>query len=161
MSGKWYQKNMRVQYKDTDQMGIAHHGNYVTWFEVGRTEWMREYGMSYHKMEALGLLLPVINVNVDYKKSAKFDDCVAIFSSVANYSPVRLEFAYEARKISEDEFLQESNEGETVEPLGELLARGSTTHMWVKQDWKPAKINKAAPDVYAILQDLGESDQSK
>ncbi|PAV29607.1 thioesterase [Virgibacillus profundi] len=154
MAEAWHQHNMRVQYKDTDRMGVVHHGNYVTWFEVGRTEWMRHHGMAYHKMEDQGLLLPVMDVNVTYKKSAYFDDCVAIFTKIANYSPVRLEFEYEARKISEEEFVR-SGEKETIESFGELLAKGSTMHMWVNSDWKPARINKVAPEVYGVLQKLG------
>ncbi|MFD1038447.1 acyl-CoA thioesterase [Virgibacillus byunsanensis] len=153
MTEAWQLEKMRVQYKDTDQMGIVHHGNYVTWFEVGRTEWMRNYGIAYKKMENLGLLLPVIDVNVNYKKSAHFDDCIAIFTKISNLSPVRLEFLYEARKISEKEFKQTVKK-EAIEPFGELLAKGSTMHMWVNQKWKPARINKEAPEVYTALQSL-------
>ena len=154
MSKAWHQQNMRVQYKETDQMGIVHHGNYVIWFEVGRTEWMRHYGMAYDVMEESGLLLPVIDVNINYKKSAKFDDCFAVFTSIANFSPVRLEFQYEARKISEEDFKHGGGCG-TAEPFGELLAKGSTKHMWVNQEWKPVRMNKAAPDIYEIVQNLG------
>lgn len=152
MTEAWHQENMRVQYKDTDQMGIVHHGNYIIWFEVGRTEWMRHYGIAYRKMEDSGLLLPVIDVNIHYEKSARFDDCIAIFTKIANYSPVRLEFAYEARKINEEEFLRRKERKEIVEPFGDLIAKGSTRHMWVNQEWKPSRINKTAPEVYTILQ---------
>ncbi|ASK62151.1 thioesterase [Virgibacillus phasianinus] len=156
MTESWHQEKMRVQYKDTDQMGIVHHGNYVTWFEVGRTEWMRHYGMAYSKMEASGLLLPVLDVNVTYKKPARYDDCIAIFTKIASYSPVRLEFEYEARRIGEEEFKQDG-EQEVVEPVGELLAKGSTMHMWVNPEWKPARINRVAQEVYAILQNQGKN----
>ncbi|SES89772.1 acyl-CoA thioester hydrolase [Oceanobacillus limi] len=152
MEETWYQENLRVQYKDTDQMGIVHHTNYVSWFEIGRTEWMRYYGLSYHKMEEQGLLLPVMDVNVEYKKPARFDDCVAIFTNVATYSPVRLEFVYEARKISEQAY--QSGSGivlENIEHIGELLAKGSTKHMWVNQKWKPTRIDKTSPKVYQTL----------
>lgn len=151
MSKVWHQMQMRVQYKDTDQMGVVHHGNYIIWFEVGRTEWMRHFGMSYHSLEEAGVLLPITDVNVSYKKSARFDDCVAVFTKIKNYSPVRLEFAYEARKIKEEDFNQ--NKGVQVEvPFGELLAKGTTMHMWVNQEWKPVRMNKINPDVYAIVQ---------
>ncbi|GAB3804463.1 acyl-CoA thioesterase [Virgibacillus kimchii] len=151
MSGAWHQKLMRVQYKDTDQMGVVHHGNYIIWFEVGRTEWMRHFGMAYHQLEEAGLLLPVVDVNVQYKKSARFDDCVAVFTKIANHSPVRLEFAYEARKISEEDFSQ-MRDGHADKPFGELLAKGLTKHMWVNGNWKPVKINKVDPDIYTIVQ---------
>jgi acyl-CoA thioester hydrolase len=115
---------------------------------------MRHYRMAYNVMEDSGLLLPVIDVNVNYKKSAKFDDCVAVFTSVASFSPVRLEFQYEARKLSEEEFKHNGGSG-SAEPFGELLAKGSTKHMWVNQDWKPVRINKTAPDVYEVVQKFG------
>ncbi|WP_068676709.1 thioesterase family protein [Oceanobacillus sp. Castelsardo] len=150
MTDRWHQENMRVQYKDTDQMGVVHHGNYVTWFEVSRTEWIRQHGFAYRKMEELGVLLPVLDITVQYKKSAHYDDCVAIFSKVTKYSPVRIEFCYEVRRISEDEFSQEI--GETMEPFGELLATGTSKHMWVDRDWKPVRINKVAPEIYEILE---------
>lgn len=150
MTTTWHQENIRVQYKDTDQMGVVHHGNYVTWFEIGRTEWMRFYGMTYSKLEHQGFLLPVVDVNINYKKSAIYDDCIAIFTKVATSTPVRLEFAYEARKISETAFTN-SEVKEVSEPFGELIAKGSTTHMWVNSDWKPARMNKAAPEIYAIV----------
>lgn len=153
MTEVWHQKKMRVQYKDTDQMGIVHHGNYITWFEVGRTEWMRHYGMSYHKMEEFGLLLPVMDVNVTYKKSALFDDCVSIFTKMATFSPVRLEFHYEARKIS-DEVYNQQDTTDIAEPFGELLATGATKHMWVNQKWKPVRMNKTAPGVYKLLENI-------
>lgn len=158
MKEAWYQENYRVPYKDTDQMGIVHHGNYVSWFEVGRTEWMRHYELSYDRMEKLGLLLPVLDVNIQYKKSARFDDCVAIFTKVANFSPVRLEFYYEARKIREDEFAREKDT--EMEPFGELLAKGTTTHMWVNEQWKPTRIDKTQPEIYKLLTLLGDSPSS-
>ncbi|SES76411.1 acyl-CoA thioester hydrolase [Salinibacillus kushneri] len=157
MTDRWYREYMRVQYKDTDQMGIVHHGNYVNWFEIGRTEWMRHFGISYKKMESMGLLLPVLNLDIQYQKSARFDDCIAIYTKIDQFSPVRLTFAYEARKISNENLESDNNHtlimnpGEIEKPEGELLAKGTTTHMWVNQEWKPIRIHKAAPEVYERL----------
>lgn len=70
---------------------------------------------------------------------------------------LRLEFEYEARKIDGKEFTHSKEKGqESVVPYGELLAKGTTTHMWVNQQWKPARINKVAPEVYDILKNLVE-----
>lgn len=155
MTSAWHQTNFRVPYKDTDRMGVVHHGNYITWFENARTECMRHYGITYSKLESLGFLLPVLDVNVTYKKSARYDDCIVVFTQVASCSRVRLEFAYEARSMSEEEFQRGmGKDAEATEPFGELLAKGMTTHMWVNQDWKPTRIDKAAPDVYAVLQNI-------
>ncbi|MFD2630118.1 acyl-CoA thioesterase [Oceanobacillus kapialis] len=136
---------IRVHYKDTDQMGVVHHGNYVNLFEIGRTEWMRQAGIPYSKMEEMGLLLPVMDLTINYQKSAHYDDQVVIYTSVSNVSKVRIQFDYEAR------LLQEEQEATDL-PSGELLAKGSTVHMWVNRDWKPARIDRLAPEVFAKLQ---------
>ena len=157
MTTVWHQTKFRVPYKDTDRMEVVHHGNYITWFENARTECMRHYGLTYSKVENLGFLLPVLDVNVSYKKSAGYDDCIVVFTRAASYSPVRLEFAYEARKISEEEFMHgKGKEAETEALYGELIAKGTTMHMWVNKEWKPARMDKAAPDIYAVLQKTAE-----
>ncbi|GGK06541.1 4-hydroxybenzoyl-CoA thioesterase [Lentibacillus kapialis] len=153
MTHKWHRTDFRVPYKDTDRMGVVHHGNYITWFENARTECMRYYDLTYREVEQSGFLLPVLDVNVTYKKSAFYDDCVAVFARVASYSPVRLKFAYEARKITEKDFMYTTeSKTKAVEPFGQLLAEGTTMHMWVNQEWKPARIDKAAPEIYAVIQ---------
>lgn len=133
---------LRVHYQDTDQMGVVHHANYVSWFEIGRTEMMRDTGFAYSKIEELGLLLPVLDLNITYQKPAHYDDYLAIYTKVTTYSAVRLEFAYEVRRIK-DEAVERSEE--------ELLASGSTLHMWLNDQWKPARIDKIAPSVFELI----------
>ena len=58
---------IRVRYGETDQMGVVYHANYAVYFEVGRTEWLRQFGLSYSRMEAEGIMLPVISLNINYK----------------------------------------------------------------------------------------------
>lgn len=148
MNSNWTQETMRILYKDTDQMGVGHHANYVTWFEMGRTEWMRKFGLAYSDMESKGLLLPVMNVEVNYKKPAHYDDQISIFTRVTEYSKVKIVFEYEARIYESNERVEK---GVVLEPYGELLASGSTTHMWLNQDWKPARLDKKAPEVFELL----------
>ena len=62
-----------VRYGETDQMGVVYHANYAVYFEVGRTEWLREFGLSYSGMEAEGIMLPVISLTINYKNSARYD----------------------------------------------------------------------------------------
>lgn len=142
-----YKYLKRVHYHETDQMGVVHHSNYVKWFERGRTELMRQVGISYRQMENMGLLLPVLKVDVNYHAPALYDDWVAIFTKVENYSPVRLEFAYK---------IYRANEGEDMEQKDSLLASGSTVHMWVRENWKPARLDRFAPEVYQQLQQLSK-----
>ena len=149
MTNSWDQQILRVHYKDTDQMGIAHHANYIRWFEVGRTEWMRNADIAYSRMESIGLLLPVVDMNVKYHEPTKYDDIIGIYTTISDVSAVRLRFHYEVRRMEKNHTFTAS---EVERPYGELLTSGSTLHMWTKPSWKPARINKIAPDVYALLQ---------
>lgn len=148
MENQWHQHELRVHYQDTDQMGVVHHANYVGWFEIGRTEMMRSTGIAYSEMENLGLLLPVVSMDIQYRRPARYDETVSIFTNIINFSAVRLEFEYEVRLIEEDL----SSTVESVKPNGKLLSKGTTKHMWVDQNWKPTRIDKAAPEVFALLQ---------
>lgn len=152
VKSSWHQHMVRVHYQDTDQMGVAHHANYVSWFEISRTEMMRETGITYRDMENLGLLLPVVDMNVKYLKPAHYDEHLAIFTKVVKVSPVRLELDYEVRRIKDDTTETKDEHG-FVTPHGELLATGNTSHMWINTQWKVTRLDKAAPEVYQMLLD--------
>jgi acyl-CoA thioester hydrolase len=152
MTHVWHKHVVRVHYKETDQMGVVHHANYISWFEIGRTEWMRANGIAYCKIESLGLMLPVIDLGVKYRKSAHYDDCIAIYTKIASLSVARLEFEYEVRKIGNEQSTLSAGEGGSNIPEGKLLASGTTLHMWINQNWKPVRIDKAAPEVWTLLQ---------
>lgn len=143
-------ETMRVLYKDTDQMGVGHHANYVTWFEMGRTEWMRKNGLTYRVLEDKGLLLPVLNVDIDYKKPVHYDNLLAIFTRVTEYSRIKIKFEYEARLLEESSTKNTESE---LQPYGTFLARGTTTHMWLNHEWKPVRLDKKAPEVLELLQE--------
>ena len=68
----------RVQYYETDQMGIVHHSNYIRWFEEARIDWMRHCGISYREMEKQGIIVPVLGVEATYRQMVHFDDLVDI-----------------------------------------------------------------------------------
>jgi acyl-CoA thioester hydrolase len=86
---------LRVRYGETDQMGFVYYGVYAQYYEVGRVEAMRSLGFSYREMEESGILMPVINLTVNYKKPAKYDDEVRIVTSVTEMPGVRITFHYE------------------------------------------------------------------
>ncbi|MEO8772951.1 MAG: thioesterase family protein [Gelidibacter sp.] len=86
---------LRVRYAETDQMGIVYYGNYAQYFEVGRVEWLRKLGVSYKSMEEQGLLLPVISLNVRYKKSARYDDVIKVKTQLVKMPSGSIEFDYE------------------------------------------------------------------
>lgn len=86
---------IRVRYKETDQMGVVHHSNYVNYYEVARTELMREHGLSYKKMEARGVMLPVREVYMNYISPAYYDDLLTVRIRIVEKPGVKLTFDHE------------------------------------------------------------------
>ncbi len=86
---------LRVRYGETDQMGFVYYGVYAQYYEVGRVEAMRSLGFSYREMEESGILMPVINLTINYKKPALYDDEVRIVTTVKEMPSVRITFEYE------------------------------------------------------------------
>ena len=86
---------LRVRYAETDQMGIVYYGNYAQYFEVGRVEWLRNFGISYKSMEEEGLMLPVVSLSVKYKKPARYDDLIKVKTQLVKLPSASIEFEYE------------------------------------------------------------------
>ena len=89
--------NIRVRYAETDQMGVVYYGNYAQYLEQGRTEWLRELGFSYKWMEEHQVQLPVVNLNIDYKRPARYDDLLTVTTTLKKMPTVKIEFYYEIR----------------------------------------------------------------
>lgn len=92
---KKFSTSIRVRYGETDQMGVVYHGNYATYFEVARTEWLRDLGITYKYMENSGIMLPVISLFFNFVKSAKYDDVLTIYVFLKKRPLVKIEFDYE------------------------------------------------------------------
>ncbi|MGL4584707.1 MAG: acyl-CoA thioesterase [Flavobacterium sp.] len=92
---KYFDYNVRVRYAETDKMGVVYHGNYAQYFEIGRVEWLRNLGISYKKMEELGVMLPVVSLTMNYNKSAFDDDELTIRTIFKKMTSVKIEFDYE------------------------------------------------------------------
>lgn len=95
MSFKKNEIKVRTRYAETDQMGVIHHANYALYFEMGRTEWLREMGLSYKEMEEQGIMLPVVSMHLNYKKSAVYDEVLTIVTTLKKLPTVKIEFEYE------------------------------------------------------------------
>ena len=76
-------------------MGVVYHGNYATFFEVARTEWLRSLGVTYKSMENTGIMLPVISLSFNFLKSAKYDDILTVHVFLKKKPLVKIEFDYE------------------------------------------------------------------
>src|SRR5438477_12133347 len=98
----------RARYAETDAMGIVHHSSYVVWMEVGRTEFMRAYGFTYRQLEEMGVLLPVLEINVRYRQSAVYDDELRITTWVDELTRVRVKLAYSIARVSDEALLAEA-----------------------------------------------------
>ena len=83
-----------MRYSETDQMGVVYHGNYAQFFELGRTEWLRDLGITYKDMEINGIMLPVISLKCNFIKSALYDDILTIETFLKKEPMVKIEFDY-------------------------------------------------------------------
>ncbi len=97
---------IRVRYSETDAMGFLHHANYLSYFEIGRTELFRAQGGDYRRMEELGLFLVVAKVQVRYRKPARYDDLLRLHTRISRTTTVRLEHTYQL--FRNDELLAEA-----------------------------------------------------
>ena len=106
---------VRVRYFETDQMGIVHHANYAVWFEAARSEYCRAFGIDYRGMEADGLALPVLELNVRYLSAAHYEDELTIRAKVVECRRSLLRIHY------------------SVELDGKTLATGETLQMLIER----------------------------
>jgi len=123
---------IRVRYGETDKMGYVYYGVYPLYFEVGRTELMREFNFPYSKIEEMGIMLPVLSLDIKYLKPAKYDDLLTIKTTLKEIPLARITFFYQV--------FNQNNE---------LLNEGSTTLVFV--DEKTRRPRKAPEDLLNSL----------
>ena len=85
----------KAHYHETDQMGVIHHSNYLRWMEEARIEYLNAANLNYKSLEDIGIISPIVSVNVEYKKPVKFDDVVLIKLQIVKYTGVSFEFDYD------------------------------------------------------------------
>jgi acyl-CoA thioester hydrolase len=132
-SGRETTSSVRVRYAETDAMGVVYYANYLVWFEIGRTDWLRETGWTYREMEADGIQLPVIEAHCEYRRGARYDDDVEIHTKARKVSPVRLRFDYEAIRRAD----------------GALLAIGHTVHASIDQRGRPMRMPHRVEELFS------------
>jgi acyl-CoA thioester hydrolase len=149
----WSLHPLRVRYQETDQMRVVFHTNYLNWFEIGRTEWMRRSGVTYRELEERGLLFPVTDIEASFLQPARYDDWVTVCTRVAEWTPLRMRF--ESAIVAGD-----LTQGGGVRQLagdelpGTLLVRGGTRHAWVNADFRPVRLDRAEPELYRKLRGM-------
>ncbi len=90
---------LRVRYCECDPMGVAHHASYVPWLEIGRTELLRGSGTSYAALEASGVLLVIVKLDVRYRRSARYDDLIEVRTRWVGGSRVKILHEYEVQVV--------------------------------------------------------------
>jgi len=128
---------VRVTYRDTDRMGHVYYANYLVWFEIGRTEMLRDLGMTYREWEDVhGIFLPVASCWIDYHKGALYDDVVRIETRISVLTRASITFEY---RLVHD-------------TAGDLLATGGTRHPFLSKDGRVVRVaHKVLPDLFARM----------
>ncbi len=126
-----------VQYYETDKMGITHHSNYIRWMEEARVDYLEQIGWNYKKLEDLGAISPVVNVDVDYKKPTTFSDKVSIKVSIAEYNAVKIIFQYEMKNQD-----------------NQVVCLAKSIHVFVNKDNKIVIVSSAFPELDKDLKNL-------
>ena len=133
-----YDSKVRVRYGETDKMGYAYYGIYPQYYEIGRTELIRSFGLSYKKLEDEGIMLPVLSLDIKYLKPAFYDDLLTIKTKIIKLPSVRIEFEYEVYNQN-----------------NELLNTGKTTLVFI--DAKTRRPRKAPEDFLLKLKGFFEN----
>ncbi len=127
---------LTVRYAETDRMGIAHHSNYPIWYEVGRTDYIKSYGISYSDIEKAGILMPVTNLSCNFLRPAAYEDKIVVRTWAIELKAAHIQFTYTIKKINEDG---------TQEELG----YGSTEHGIIdSKTFRPVSLKKRMPELY-------------
>jgi acyl-CoA thioester hydrolase len=124
---------VRVRYAETDKMGVVYYANYFVYFEVGRTDLLRDAGWSYRDMETEGIGLPVIEAHCEYRLSARYDDELEIRTTGSLLSPVRVAFDYEVVRSID----------------AATIATGRTTHASLDREGRPCRLPDRVKEILA------------
>ncbi len=96
-----HELQIRVRYRETDPMGVVHHANYFSYFELGRTEMLREAGVSYRQMEEEGLMIVVAKAQCRYLRPARYDDVLTVRTTIKRVTAAKIEHEYELLRDSQ------------------------------------------------------------
>ena len=120
----------KINYYETDRMGVVHHSNYIRFLEEARCAWLEKVGMPFDLLEDNGITIPVLGVNCQYKYHVTFEDIIEIKTYMKEYSGVRMTVGYE---IVEKE-------------TGKIVLTGETKHCFTSRELKPINLKKFAPE---------------
>ena len=130
------ESEIKVRYAETDAMQIVHHASYIIWFEVGRTDFIDQLGFTYARVEEIGFILPVLDVNAVYRKPLKYGENAIVKTNLDHYDGLRIRFAYQV-----------------LNEQGECCVEGYSSHVIVlKETFKPIRLKSHLPELHESLE---------
>lgn len=121
---------IEARYQETDQMGVVYHANYLIWFEIGRTKFIENLGLSYTEMEKNNVVSPVTNAQISFKKPIRYGEEAMIETWIEKYDGLRTIYGYHI-----------------LDGQGEIAVSGTTEHVIVKKDsFRPLSLRRAFPE---------------
>ena len=123
----------KINYYETDRMGVVHHSNYIRFMEEARCKWLESLDMPFSLMEENGVTIPVLGVNCEYKYHVTFGDVIVISLFIKEYSGVRMTIGYT--------IINKEN--------GKIVLTGETKHCFTDKSLKPINLKKRAPEFSA------------
>lgn len=127
----------KVQYYETDKMGITHHSNYIRWMEEARIDFLGQIGWAFDKLEESGIVSPVVHVDCNYKKTTTFSEQILIKVEVAEYRGVKLVLNYVMKNAE-----------------GQVVCEGSSSHCFMDTQGKMLRLQKQVPEFHEKLLSL-------
>ncbi len=131
----------KVNYYETDRMGVVHHSNYIRFLEEARCSWLEQIEMSYSLLEENGITIPVLGVNCTYKQHVTFEDTIQIHTFVKEYNGVRMMVGYEVKDKKN----------------GKIVLLGETKHCFTNKNLKPINLKKHAPEFSKKFESMMEN----
>ena len=124
----------KVQYYETDKMGITHHSNYIRWMEEARVDFLAQIGWNYDRLEEMGIVSPVTEITCKYKTATTFADDVFISVTVEEFKGIRLKLRYEMKNAD-----------------GELVCEAHSEHCFLNTNGRPIRMQKEYPELFETL----------
>ena len=133
----------KAMYYETDKMAVVHHSNYIRWFEEARIYYLEEHGMPFEEIEKSGLVVPVLSVDVQYRKPVRFGETVRIREWMTKFTQLKFEITYEVTSFE----------------TGELLVIGKTGHCFVDEQMNPVRLKRDYKEIYDKFNEIWEIDR--
>ena len=131
----------KINYYETDRMGIVHHSNYIRFLEEARCAFLESLNMPYSMLEDLGIMIPVLGVQCDFKHHVTFNDIILINVSIKSFNGVRLIMQYSVTK----------------KKSGNIVLKGETKHCFTNNNLKPINMKKNFENIYEKLSHFSQS----